>query len=83
MIARFCIFLIRLYQILISPLLPRACRFEPSCSNYAIQAYQIHGFWGGSIRTINRLSRCHPWHAGGYDPVDQPNEKQNSQTQPK
>jgi putative membrane protein insertion efficiency factor len=78
MIARFCIFLIRLYQILISPLLPRACRFEPSCSNYAIQAYQIHGWLGGTLRTISRISRCHPWHPGGYDPVDQSNEKPHS-----
>jgi putative membrane protein insertion efficiency factor len=75
-----CIFCIRLYQKLLSPLLPPSCRFEPSCSRYAIQAYQIHGFWGGSIRTTNRLCRCHPWHPGGYDPVDQPNEKPNSQT---
>ncbi len=78
MIAKFCIFLIRLYQILISPLLPRACRFEPSCSNYAIQAYQLHGVLGGTLRTISRISRCHPWHPGGYDPVDQSNEKPHS-----
>lgn len=62
--------LIRFYQRGISPWLPAACRFEPSCSNYAVEAYRRHGFFGGSWRTARRLGRCHPWHPGGYDPVD-------------
>jgi putative membrane protein insertion efficiency factor len=67
---RLCIWLIRLYQRGVSPLLPAACRFVPSCSQYAVEAYERHGFFGGSARTVRRLCRCHPWNPGGFDPVD-------------
>ena len=61
--------LIKFYQLYISPLTPPMCRFTPTCSQYALQAYQHFGVWGGTWRTLTRLLRCHPWHAGGYDPV--------------
>lgn len=73
--AQLAIFLIRGYQRLLSPLLPPSCRFEPSCSQYAIEAYRLHGFFGGFWRMVWRLARCHPWHPGGYDPVDPPKAK--------
>ncbi len=60
---------IRAYQILLSPLLPPVCRFEPSCSNYGLQALRIHGPFAGTWLTTKRICRCHPFHPGGYDPV--------------
>lgn len=63
------IFLIRGYQYLLSPLLGHHCRFHPSCSQYAIEAIQAHGAGAGLWLALRRLSKCHPWHAGGYDPV--------------
>jgi hypothetical protein len=57
------------YQYLISPLLGPHCRFYPTCSSYAQQAVQRYGIFKGSWLSIKRLSRCHPWHAGGEDPV--------------
>lgn len=63
------VFLIRMYQRLVSPFLPRSCRFEPSCSEYAAQALTIHGLWRGLFLGTRRIVRCHPWHPGGYDPV--------------
>lgn len=65
----FLIFLVRGYQIVLSPLLPASCRFLPSCSVYAVEALQRHGAAKGLMLTIRRLSRCHPFCAGGYDPV--------------
>lgn len=61
--------LIRLYQLVVSPHLGRNCRFEPSCSQYAHQAFGLHGSLRGSWLTARRLCRCHPFTAGGYDPV--------------
>lgn len=61
--------LIRLYRLAISAVLPKSCRFEPTCSAYAIDAIQQRGCLTGSYLTTRRLLRCHPWHAGGYDPV--------------
>lgn len=61
--------LIFIYQRLISPLLPPACRFRPTCSSYAAQAIRIHGFWRGSYLAAKRLLKCHPLHPGGDDPV--------------
>jgi hypothetical protein len=66
---RVLVFLVRGYQMLISPLLPPSCRFYPSCSAYALQAVQVHGALRGSWLAARRLSRCHPFHAGGLDPV--------------
>jgi hypothetical protein len=60
---------IRLYQWTLSPLLPRACRFAPSCSEYAAEAILTHGAWRGARLALHRLSRCHPWGGHGYDPV--------------
>ena len=59
--------LIRAYQLVISPLLPPACRFYPSCSNYAATAVREHGVVRGSWLALSRLARCHPWHPGGVD----------------
>jgi putative membrane protein insertion efficiency factor len=61
--------LIRVYQWVISPLLPRSCRFAPSCSEYAAEAIQRHGALAGFWLTARRLLRCHPWGGDGYDPV--------------
>jgi putative membrane protein insertion efficiency factor len=60
---------IRLYQWFISPLLPAACRYQPTCSTYAIEAIQRHGLIRGVWLTLKRLLRCHPWGGSGYDPV--------------
>ena len=61
--------LVRLYQLLISPLLPPTCRFYPSCSQYALGALARHGAVRGTGLTAVRIAKCHPWHPGGIDPV--------------
>ncbi len=66
--ARLALAAVRGYQLVLRPLLPAACRFEPSCSEYARQALAEHGLARGGWLAIRRLSRCHPFHAGGYDP---------------
>jgi hypothetical protein len=58
---------LRVYRIVVSPLLPPACRFYPSCSNYAIDAIARYGALRGSWMALCRLARCHPWHPGGVD----------------
>lgn len=68
-LARILALPIRAYRSLISPLLPPACRFHPSCSAYALEALERHGAWCGLRLTLRRLLRCHPFHAGGLDPV--------------
>ena len=60
---------IRVYQAVFSPLLPPACRFEPSCSSYAIEAIARRGAVRGSWLALRRIARCHPWGGFGYDPV--------------
>jgi hypothetical protein len=62
------ILIVRAYQLLLSPLLGRHCRFTPSCSNYFIEAVRKHGAAKGALRGIGRICRCHPFHPGGYDP---------------
>ena len=62
-------FLISCYQICLSPFLGDNCRFYPSCSAYAKEALAVHGVMKGSYLAVLRLSRCHPWHEGGADPV--------------
>lgn len=57
------------YRLVVSPLLPRACRFYPSCSKFALEALSEHGAVGGARLTVARVARCHPWNPGGYDPV--------------
>jgi hypothetical protein len=61
--------LVRLYQLLLSPLLGARCRFHPSCSCYALESLERHGAWRGVWLTLRRLGRCHPFHPGGVDPV--------------
>jgi putative membrane protein insertion efficiency factor len=61
---------LRIYKWLISPLLPPACRYVPSCSEYAMEAIARHGVTRGGIKAAWRLLRCHPFARGGYDPVD-------------
>jgi hypothetical protein len=72
MLTRLLIFLIRVYQRLLSPLLGPVCRFEPSCSRYAVACLTNHGALRGSWLTVRRLCRCHPFHPGGYDPPPLP-----------
>ena len=62
--------LVRLYQACVSPLLPNACRFSPTCSEYAAEALRKHGAARGVLLTIRRLLRCHPFGPFGYDPVE-------------
>ena len=66
---RLLIAIVRAYRLLLSPWLGGACRFSPTCSVYAIEALQTHGAAQGSYLTLRRLARCHPWCAGGHDPV--------------
>jgi len=61
--------LVRLYRMTLSRSLPRACRFEPSCSSYAEEALQRHGVLRAAWLIVRRVARCHPFHPGGYDPV--------------
>lgn len=61
--------LIKVYQYTISPLIGPRCRFHPTCSQYAIQAYQRYGVIKGSRLIVRRLVRCHPWGGAGYDPL--------------
>lgn len=63
------IWLIRIYQVAISPWIGSNCRFQPSCSRYGIEALQTHGVFTGTWLTIKRITRCHPWGGSGYDPV--------------
>jgi putative membrane protein insertion efficiency factor len=67
--------LIRGYQVLISPILPPACRYSPSCSAYALEAVTRHGAARGGWLAVKRVCRCHPWHEGGWDPVPEPKKK--------
>jgi len=60
---------IRFYQVALSPLLPASCRYYPTCSAYAIEALERYGAARGTWLTIRRIIRCHPFHAGGFDPI--------------
>ena len=66
---RFLLLLIRCYKLLLSPFVGQHCRFYPSCSTYAQEAIIEHGSLKGSWLAARRLSKCHPWHEGGIDPV--------------
>ncbi|GAB1512026.1 membrane protein insertion efficiency factor YidD [Actinophytocola sp. KF-1] len=68
-VARVFLVPVNFYRRWISPVLPPSCRFEPSCSAYAVEALTTHGALRGSWLTVRRLLRCGPWHPGGYDPV--------------
>lgn len=69
MLAKAAIALIRLYQLTLSRILPSTCRFTPSCSSYAVDAFKKHGFVRGAALASRRILRCHPFSKGGYDPV--------------
>ena len=69
MIKRLLMGIVRGYRLVLSPWLGSACRFEPTCSAYALQALERHGAAAGSYLTVHRLMRCHPWCAGGSDPI--------------
>ncbi|MEB3228751.1 MAG: membrane protein insertion efficiency factor YidD [Synechocystis sp.] len=66
---RLLLALIHLYRSVISPLFLPTCRFQPTCSQYALDAVEQFGVWRGSLLAIKRILRCHPFHPGGYDPV--------------
>jgi len=66
--------LVRLYRLAFSPWLGTNCRFQPTCSSYAIEALQVHGFLKGAWLAARRIGRCHPWGGSGYDPVPGTNE---------
>jgi len=63
------IFLVRVYQRAISPILPSSCRYQPTCSQYTVEALQMHGLFKGSWLAIKRIASCNPWGGSGYDPV--------------
>jgi putative membrane protein insertion efficiency factor len=66
--ANLVVAMVRLYQITLSPLVGFNCRYQPTCSHYMIGAVRKYGFWRGGWRGVCRIARCHPLHAGGYDP---------------
>lgn len=66
------IFIVRAYQVVLSPLLPAACRYHPTCSHYAIEALEKHGAIRGGWLAVKRIARCHPFRPGGFDPVPEP-----------
>ena len=72
MIARLLVGLVRLYQLLLSPLLSPSCRYLPTCSSYTIEALRAHGALTGSWLAARRILRCHPWGGQGLDPVPPP-----------
>ncbi len=61
--------MIKIYQTLISPLLPSTCRFHPTCSQYGLDALTKYGLFKGGLLTIKRISKCHPWGGSGQDPI--------------
>ena len=63
------VFLVRIYQIVISPLTPATCRYEPTCSTYTLQALKKHGLFKGGWLSLKRIASCNPWGKTGYDPV--------------
>jgi putative membrane protein insertion efficiency factor len=63
------ILIIKMYQLLVSPILPANCRYQPTCSHYTVEALKKYGIFKGGWLGIKRISRCHPWGSSGYDPV--------------
>ena len=66
---------VRIYQLIISPILPNACRYDPTCSAYMIEALKVHGPIKGLFLGTKRISRCHPWGGHGHDPVPEKKKK--------
>ena len=77
-VRRIAIAPIRFYQRFISPALPPACRYLPTCSAYAVEAIAVHGVVRGGWLALKRLARCHPWGGSGYDPVPPPARRSSS-----
>lgn len=69
MVKKLFILIIRTYQIIISPLFPKSCRFYPTCSNYAIEAFENYKLHKAAYLSIKRILKCHPFNPGGYDPL--------------
>lgn len=63
------VFLVRIYQTLISPITPATCRYQPTCSHYTVEALKKHGLLRGGKLALKRIFSCHPWGGSGYDPV--------------
>jgi hypothetical protein len=76
--SRIFIFLVRVYQYTISPLFPPTCRYNPTCSQYSVEAIKTWGAWKGGKMAIKRISSCHPWGGSGYDPVPRKKDVNNS-----
>ena len=74
------VFVIRSYQAIIRPFLIGTCKFCPTCSEYGIEALRVHGLWRGATLTLRRVLRCHPFSAGGIDPVPEPVARGRRQT---
>ena len=72
------IVLIRIYQKVISPIFPSTCRYQPTCSHYAVEALETHGLLKGTRLAIKRIFSCHPWGGSGYDPVPPRSEKETN-----
>ena len=69
LLTKLMVALVKLYQYILSPILPGACRYTPTCSEYGVQALRKHGPWRGGWLTLKRILSCHPWGGHGYDPV--------------
>ena len=74
------VWLLRAYQLLLSPMLGQNCRFYPTCSNYSIEAIRTHGAARGSLLALRRVCKCHPWNDSGFDPVPPGRAKHSSST---
>jgi hypothetical protein len=75
MIAKFMIAIIKGYQFFISPLIGPRCRFAPTCSQYASESFEKHGFFRGLMLSLKRIGKCHPFHPGGIDEVPEISER--------
>ncbi|MDG1923891.1 MAG: membrane protein insertion efficiency factor YidD [Pseudomonadales bacterium] len=75
MIIKLILLIIKGYQLAISPLIGPCCRFAPTCSQYALESFEKHGFVRGLVLSLKRISKCHPFHAGGIDEVPEISER--------
>ena len=76
MILKVILIIIKGYQLIISPLIGPRCRFAPTCSQYALESFEKHGLFRGLVLSLNRIGKCHPFHAGGIDEVPEISERQ-------